>query len=115
MVDGQLSCCVNHPSFEAVARCKMCGKPVCNTCVVSVASGKYCSETCQQKNDAFMNRAQELDRGTHYSTGGGKLGRMVKKLVILAIILVVIGFVSLKFNVPVLADLTRTIMGAIGL
>jgi len=92
----------------------MCGKPVCNTCVVSVASGKYCSETCQQKNDTFMQRAQEIDRGTHYSTGGGKLGRFIKKMVVFAAVLIAIGFVGIKFNVPVLGNLTRTVLSIIG-
>jgi TM2 domain-containing membrane protein YozV len=36
--------CVNHPDLPAIAYCRSCGKPLCETCRVSAGGTVYCQE-----------------------------------------------------------------------
>lgn len=36
--------CVNHPDLPAIAYCRACGKPLCETCRISAGGTVYCQE-----------------------------------------------------------------------
>ncbi len=61
MSSATLSGCINHPSIEAVGRCKQCGKPFCSTCEIPGPTGKFCSDPCKQRHEVFVKRAAKLD------------------------------------------------------
>jgi hypothetical protein len=114
MALGTPSNCINHPSVEAVGRCKQCGKPFCSACAISGPTGKFCSDSCKEKHQAFIQRAQQLERS---SVGAGfllKVRRMVVKVAIWAAVILVVVFLLAKFNVydvPILAKLMRQYIG----
>lgn len=97
---GTTSGCINHPTIEAVARCKQCGKPVCGACVVVAYNGHFCSDACQGKHAAFVERAQELSRT---SRGAGFLSKVrffLTKLVVFLLGFAALGFVCVYFQIP---------------
>ena len=52
------SVCPNHPDTPAVARCAVCGKPVCGKCLVTRNGAQYCSAQC-----AAMAESRKADVG----------------------------------------------------
>jgi len=36
--------CQNHPNKESVTSCVVCGKPICNECLMNIAGESYCHE-----------------------------------------------------------------------
>lgn len=104
---GTLSGCINHPSIEAVGRCKQCGKPFCGTCEVLGATGKFCSEACGKRHEVFVGRAAKLDDMRRTSGFFGKLIDRLKKFLFFAagalIICVVLHFLGI--NVPIVSDI----------
>jgi hypothetical protein len=114
MIDASASGCINHPGIEASARCKQCGKPVCGACVVVAASGRYCSEACQQKNEQFMQRAAQLEVKTQ-----GKfslfLRQLAGKIVAVLLVLLALGILATFVNIPVLSELVYRLRGLAGI
>jgi hypothetical protein len=43
------SACLKHQDRPAVARCKLCLKPVCEECKTETTNGIFCGEECKQK------------------------------------------------------------------
>jgi cation transport ATPase len=111
MLNGSVSGCINHPGIEAVARCKQCGKPVCGACMVSGPTGRFCSDACKEKHERFIRRAQELEK-TRPRTGNlaKKLRRLIVKLVILVAVLLVLGWVAVYFDIPVVGAVARRVL-----
>ncbi len=114
MMDGTKSSCINHPAVEATARCKQCGKPVCNTCVEQGPTGRFCSPACRQKHEAFMKRSQELD-GKARSSTFIKLRSLLGTLIIVAAALLVLGVVGSLMEVPVLSEVVWKIREILGI
>ncbi len=115
MVSPTASGCINHPGMEAVARCKMCGKPVCGACVEKGPTGAFCSTVCRDKHEAFVQRAQEqADRPKPAGANVRKLVSILIKLSILLAVVVGIGVLSVMFQIPVLEGFTRKVMGVLG-
>ena len=112
MAIGVGAACINHPSIEAVGRCKQCGKPFCGTCRVTGPTGNFCAEECKTKHETFTQRAQQLDK---MSRSGGfmtKLWFLGKKIVIFVLFFLAIA-VALHFfgvNVPVVSPIVRSFM-----
>ena len=106
MSSGTLSGCINHPSIEAVGRCKQCGKPFCRTCEILGPTGKFCAEECKQRHEIFVKRASKLDDMRSDSGILGKLKYRLKKFSVFAaaalIIAVVLHFLGV--NVPIVSD-----------
>lgn len=113
MVDITRSACINHPSIEATVRCKQCGTPVCNACMVAGATGRFCSNACRDKHQAFVQRAQQLD-GKARTSFFAKLRRWAGWLIMAALVAVVLGVVGTLFEVPVLTPLVYQVRGMIG-
>jgi len=107
MIDGAMSGCINHPGIEAVARCKQCGKPVCGSCVVTGSTGRFCSESCQERHEKFIGRAQELQRYSRSTGFFQKLTRILIKLAVAIAAIMLLGFVAVFFNVPVVSGYIR--------
>ncbi len=100
--------CINHPGVEAVARCRQCGKPVCGACVVIGPSGKFCSESCRDQHQRFIERARELDLKKGRGIGLFKrLKRRTVKVVMFALAILMLATVLTYLNIldiPVLRD-----------
>ncbi|MCC6795091.1 MAG: hypothetical protein IT366_08225 [Candidatus Hydrogenedentes bacterium] len=113
-LSGVASVCVNHPSVEAVGRCKQCSKPFCAACKIQGPTGFFCSADCKQKHEVFVKRAQSLD----VKKGGLGIGYALSKMMgwaiavlIIAVVLVVAGTI---FNIPVLSPIVHSVRGTIG-
>ena len=113
MALGTPSGCINHPTVEAISRCKQCGKPYCNTCRVQGPTGSFCSEACKSTHEQFTQRAQKLD---HMSRGSGmflKFYWLGKKIFIIAFLALLVG-IGVHFmgrEVPIVSNLIRQILG----
>lgn len=101
--------CINHPGVEATARCKQCGKPVCNACHVVGPTGVFCSESCKEKHMAFIQRAQALEQ--RRKAGPGQFSLKVKKFITKAVVVVILlfaaGFLLVYYNkyIPYVSEL----------
>jgi hypothetical protein len=113
LVDVSQSACINHPSIEATARCKQCGTPVCNACLVMGPTGRFCSTVCREKHQAFVQRAQQLD-GKARSSFFPKLRRLVGWLIMSAMVVLVLAVIGTLFEIPVLSPLVLQLRGYIG-
>ena len=114
MLEGSKSGCINHPGVEATVRCKQCGKPVCDACVVQGPTGLFCSTVCKEKHQAFMTRAQQLEAKKAGSSLGARLRGAVGFLLLVAVVLGAVGVVATVFEVPVLSGLVRQARVVIG-
>jgi hypothetical protein len=53
---GLSELCINHPANQAVARCRICRKAVCDTCLFRGPTGSYCPD-CAVKPDEASQRS----------------------------------------------------------
>jgi len=107
--------CVNHPGFEAVTRCKQCGKPICAKCIVSAPGGTFCSVLCREKYEEFVKRADLLERskkGPKVSDGLRKVWRFMFRLVVWIVLLlaIAVGLSLVGVRVPVVADIVNRLI-----
>ena len=99
---GRTETCIVHPARPAAARCGMCHRPVCESCVVSTADGKFCSRECADKTADFRK---------HYRKPKSKLdvvGKLVKLAIWVVIIVAVLGAINkfvFKGNMKVLGPI----------
>ena len=112
MSSGTLSGCINHPSIEAVGRCKQCGKPFCGTCEILGPTGKFCSDACKQRHEVFVKRASKLDDMRRTSGLFGKMLDRLKKFSIYAAAILIVAVVVHFFGVevPIVSDIIRNIL-----
>jgi hypothetical protein len=115
MLDGTKSGCINHPGIEAVIRCKQCGKPVCGSCVVQGATGRFCSETCKEKHLAFAQHAQKLE-----GKARGGTFRKVRKaaggvIVVLAVLFALGVIATVAVDIPVITDIAWQVRNLTGI
>lgn len=112
MASGISSTCTAHPGFEAVARCKQCGKPFCSQCQVKGATGLFCCQSCKESHEAFTARAQQLDSMRRDTTFFEKLKIYIRKIIFfgLFILLVSVGLHFFGVNIPIVSDIIRSIM-----
>ena len=107
--------CLNHPGFEATARCKQCNKPICNTCQTKGPTGIFCSEECKEKHEAFIKRAHQIENLKKPSSFKLKLGILLGKLLAVVVLLAGVVTLAILFDIPVLSDLVNSAKEAIGL
>ncbi|MCX5759884.1 MAG: hypothetical protein NTU83_15550, partial [Candidatus Hydrogenedentes bacterium] len=84
-----------------------CGKPVCGQCVVKGPTGNFCCESCQQKNEMFAKRAQDLEKTGRMGPGAARGGSIVGKLIALVVLLAILAVAAAYLNVPVVGPLVR--------
>lgn len=113
MVDATRSACINHPGVEATVRCKQCGRPVCNTCVVIGPTGRFCSAGCQQRHHTFTQRAQQLE-GKARTGVFMRVRKAVGVVIIIAAVASAVLFVGYMFEIPVLKDIAQKALALIG-
>lgn len=76
-----------------------CHKPVCATCVVSTAEGKFCSHECADRTADFRTRYRKTE------ARGSGLGDVVKFVIWLVILLLALCVVNRYFyRIPVIGD-----------
>jgi hypothetical protein len=112
MASGVSSSCTTHPGFEAIARCKQCGKPFCSKCQVKGPTGLFCCAECKDSHEAFTARAQGLDSMSRESTFVEKIKLTVRKFTMIALFVLIVATVLhfVGVNIPVLSDQIRSIM-----
>ena len=106
MALGTASTCVNHPGFHATGRCKQCGKPFCNKCLVQGATGNFCGEPCKERHEKFAERAHQMDRVPEGPSILRRVSRVSKRILVLAIVLAIVLF-ALDFfgmDIPVVSQ-----------
>jgi hypothetical protein len=113
MVEATRSACINHPGIEATHRCKQCGKPVCDTCVVLGPTGRFCSENCKTTHENFVQRARQLETKTR-SGFGMRLRNAFGFLIVAVVVTAVVLGIGFFFEVPVLRDIAARLLGLIG-
>lgn len=90
--------CIVHHDRPAAARCGACHKPVCSSCVVSTADGKFCSHECAQKTEDYRKRAKGFKKG------GTPIRDLARAIFWIALFIVFLGVVNkfmLKNDMPV--------------
>ena len=110
MLDGTQSGCINHPAIEAVSRCKQCGKPVCGSCVVAGPTGQFCSESCLERNQAFIQRARQLEQNHRPPSDTGKWIRLLIKIIVFLAAIATLVLLAAFFNPPVVGGIARRLL-----
>lgn len=112
MPTGLSSKCTVHSGFEAVARCKQCGKPFCSQCQVKGPTGLFCCSDCKDSHEAFTARAQQLDTMRKDSTLFEKIKIMIRQGIFLTLAVLIIAAVLhfLNVEIPIVSDVIRSIM-----
>lgn len=103
--------CLQHPGFQAIGRCKQCGKPFCSQCQIQGPTGVFCRKECQNAHEVFIQRAAQLDSMTKGTSIIGKLIGGIKTLLGLAILATLIGAIAHYFSVdvPVISEFLNSI------
>ena len=114
MLSGTQSGCINHPTVPATHRCKRCGQPVCGHCVVTANLGRFCSEQCRDQFQEYTAKAEALEAGRKRFKSF-RIGPWIRKTVVLAILVVGIGFIASVVNIPVLSPLVASIRAKLGI
>src|SRR5690554_3299660 len=92
--------CPVHVNRQATFKCKQCGKPGCNLCMVSSPLGRFCSEPCREKFEAFAKKAQDLGEPEIKRPKFLRIRGMIQRvLAILAVILALI-IAGTAFYIP---------------
>ena len=55
-----MASCFYHGEREAAARCAVCGKGVCEECVIQANGSSFCSEVCREKASAMTGRSNDV-------------------------------------------------------
>ncbi len=106
--------CPVHVNRHATFKCKQCGRPGCNLCVVASPMGRFCSEPCRDKFLAFAKKAEELAEPEIKRPKLLWLRGMVQRT--LAILAVILGLViaGTAFYIPGISQVAywiRTFLG----
>lgn len=104
MLDATRGDCVFHPNKPAVNRCKLCGALTCHNCTVTGPTGRFCSETCRDKSQAFSNVAAATTSRAP-SLAFVRLRKLAGRLIVLAALLLAAGVVGTVFCIPVISEL----------
>jgi hypothetical protein len=97
---GRTETCIEHHDRPAVARCAGCHRPVCSSCVVTTADGKFCSHTCAKKTADYRTRAKSIK-----APGGNAIAKLVRTIVWIVVLIVILGVVNkfvMKGKMPVI-------------
>lgn len=54
--------CIFHDNEPAVARCKLCLKPLCASCEVKAPEGSFCGDSCIEKYRRAMTHLSESQK-----------------------------------------------------
>ena len=86
--------CFYHEDREAAARCAVCGKGVCEECMIIDGEYSYCSEECKAK------AASSIDRSNDVLTEKKKTGnaKLVRKLIYIFAVLLAAAAAYFYFN-----------------
>jgi len=114
MLDATSSGCINHPGVEAITRCKQCSRPVCGACVETSPLGSFCSTVCRDKFHAFVQRAQSLETNVR-STWLQSLKMAAVRLLLIVFLLVIVGLLAIRLDIPVLAEAAIWVRQTIGI
>jgi len=91
--------CRDHPTEDAVAICKICGRGVCDNCLVTIANNSYCKE-CVEAGRVTAPKAEVpaqamptviLSKSLFYVGGAGSILSAIMSL----LLLIVSGFLTL--------------------
>ena len=115
MIDATKSACINHQEVAAVARCKQCSKPVCAMCIVKGPNGHFCSDECKERYATFIERANKLDKRWWRVGFAARFKYFLVKLIVFLIVVGVIAFCALKFQIPILADIVYWFRDLVGI
>ena len=93
------SYCINHSDRVATARCRQCGKPLCDECKKITKEGIFCSEKCHERAKAFSSRMEEIEDKRWQKRKGipGPIKGFLKFLIFVLIIWIILHF-GLKIN-----------------
>lgn len=113
MAKGLASACTAHPGFESIGRCKQCSKPFCSKCQTKGPTGIFCSETCKETHEQFVQRAQQYDNMRKDSTTFASMMILLRKIVFGAFAVIIIGVILhyAGVEIPVLSSLIRSVTG----
>ena len=114
MSQAEKTQCINHPTVPAAIRCKQCASPACTKCVVHAPFGRFCSEHCRDQYNAMHVQAEAMQPQGKSSPLLG-LRRLIKKVVLVAIGICMLGVIGTLVKVPVLTPLVFKIREIIGM
>ena len=88
--------CPNHPDTPAVARCVVCGKPVCGKCLVTRNGNQYCSAKCATLSESRQNDVRVVLKSKKKVDSQRKTRSIV--ILVVLIVAVVAGYFIYQHN-----------------
>jgi hypothetical protein len=97
------SVCLRHQDRPAVARCKLCLKPICEECKTETKDGVFCGEECKTKAETQKETVIQTDLQLQLDRQKQE-GMWLKNLLSFAIPLggiVIVGYIAWHYLLPV--------------
>jgi hypothetical protein len=105
-----------EPDDVVVAQCAQCGGPVTERDKVVVSEGPFCSMECREQYEEYLQRLEEAE-------GRPKPGwslrytvrRLIRFVILLALVLVLVGFFAVTFDIPHVTPFYERLLESIGM
>ena len=85
--------CVNHPERQAVTKCAVCEKPVCQECMVPSDGSMFCSKACAKDRRTEGTQAHKLLYGELKKRG--PMAKIVRIVILGAIAVAILYFLGI--------------------
>ena len=82
-----MSSCFNHGDREGTGRCAVCGKSLCEECIIRENNAVFCSVECQEKAAATTERSNDVLNEKARTDSA----RMVRKLIYIFVLIAAIA------------------------
>lgn len=76
--------CFNHDDREAVSRCAVCGKGVCEECAKKAGDMTFCSDECKGKAAAMTGRSNDVLNEKAKSDSASLVRKLIYVFVLIA-------------------------------
>ena len=86
--------CFNHGDREGAFRCAVCGKSVCEECVVQENNSNFCSAACKEKAAAMTGRSDAVIAEKAKTDSASLVRKLIYLFVVIAVIAAAYCFLS---------------------
>ena len=86
--------CFNHGDREGAFRCAVCGKSVCEECVVQENGSNFCSAACKEKAAAMTGRSDAVIAEKAKTNSATFVRKLIYFFIVVAVIAAAYYFLS---------------------
>lgn len=92
--------CFNHGDREAVCRCSICGKALCEECAVKEGNLFCCSLACQEKAAAVAERSDKVVAEKRKTDSANLVRKLIYFFVVILVLAAAYHFMGVRKKAP---------------